>query len=79
MPTKRDLVLLDLATVHTALMAKLAEMHRDKHRMAAFERERLARDLHDGVIQSLYGVVLELTAVLAGSRKERFMTSWCVS
>jgi PAS domain S-box-containing protein len=65
LPPKRDLVLLDLATAHAALVVQLAEMRRDEHRLAAFERERLARDLHDGVIQSLYGVVLELTAVLS--------------
>jgi PAS domain S-box-containing protein len=63
LPPKRDLVLLDLATAHAALRVQLAEMRRDEHRMASFERERLARDLHDGVIQALYGVVLELTAV----------------
>jgi PAS domain S-box-containing protein len=64
LPPKRDLVLLDLATVHATLMVQLAEVRRDEHRLATFERERLARDLHDGVIQALYGVVLELTAAL---------------
>jgi signal transduction histidine kinase len=64
LPPKRDLALLDLATVHAALMLQLADLRRDEHKLAALERERLARDLHDGVIQSLYGVVLELTAAL---------------
>jgi signal transduction histidine kinase len=36
------------------------EMRQERERVAAMERERLARDLHDGTIQALYAVTLGL-------------------
>jgi PAS domain S-box-containing protein len=60
---ERDFVFLSLAAGQAALVVELVQVRRDQQRLAAFERERLGRDLHDGAIQSLYGVVLGLTAV----------------
>lgn len=43
----------------------------EEHAAVLTERERIARDLHDGVIQSLYGVCLQLEGMLPSLERER--------
>jgi signal transduction histidine kinase len=55
-----DLEPLQLFADQASLAIKLVEMRAEGERVAAMERERLARDLHDGTIQALYAVTLGL-------------------
>lgn len=59
-----DQRLVELFARHAGIAIENARLH---ERLAAFlvvaERERIGRDLHDGVIQGLYGVVLSLEDV----------------
>ena len=56
-----DPVLPRLFAEQTALALELARSHRDKRRIATFEdRDRIARDLHDVVIQKLFALGLSL-------------------
>jgi PAS domain S-box-containing protein len=58
---KKDLELLRLFAGQAAIAMRQGLLRRDRQRMAVVEeRERLGRELHDGAIQSLYGVTLEL-------------------
>ncbi|MFJ2609782.1 GAF domain-containing protein [Streptomyces sp. NPDC087425] len=51
-----------------ALALMLAEAHRDRERLAVFEdRDRIARDLHDLVIQRLFATGLMLESAQRGS------------
>jgi signal transduction histidine kinase len=58
----------ELATTFAAQAAialELAEHHKDAERLAVFEdRDRIARDLHDLVIQRLYASGMKLQAIL---------------
>ena len=66
-----DVHLADLALAfanQAAIAAENARLHGEAVRGAAInERARLARDLHDSVSQSLYGIVLGSRTALAGS------------
>lgn len=66
-----DAHLADLALAfanQAAIAAENARLHGEAVRGAAInERARLARDLHDSVSQSLYGIVLGARTALAGS------------
>jgi signal transduction histidine kinase len=62
---KQDLEPLQLFADQAALAIRLVDARRDRERVAAWERERLARDLHDGTVQSLYAVTLGLTSASA--------------
>jgi PAS domain S-box-containing protein len=58
---KKDLELLRLFAGQAAIAIRQAQQRRDRQRMAVVEeRERLSRELHDGAIQSLYAVTLDL-------------------
>jgi PAS domain S-box-containing protein len=58
---KMDLELLRLFAGQVAIAIRQAQLRRDRQRIAVVEeRERLSRDLHDGAIQSLYAVTLDL-------------------
>jgi signal transduction histidine kinase len=52
---------------HASVALELADGRREVQRMALFEdRARIARDLHDHVIQQLFGAGISLQGVLAG-------------
>ena len=60
---------LDMATTfanHAALALELADARADQQRMALLEdRDRIARDLHDHVIQRLFAAGLTVQSVAA--------------
>jgi signal transduction histidine kinase len=58
-----DLEPLQLFADQAALAITLVEVQRERTRVGAMERERLARDLHDDIVQSLYAVTLGLQTV----------------
>jgi signal transduction histidine kinase len=66
---------LDMATTfgnHAALALELATARADQHRMALLEdRDRIARDLHDHVIQRLFAAGLSVSALARQSREEQ--------
>jgi signal transduction histidine kinase len=52
---------------HAALALELADARRDSQRMAIFEeRDRIARDLHDHVIQQLFAAGMSLQGIALG-------------
>jgi signal transduction histidine kinase len=56
-----DLRLVELLARHAGIAIDNARLHAQAGRLAvAEERDRIGRDLHDGIIQSLYGVGLSL-------------------
>ena len=61
---------LDMATTfanHAAVALELADARADRERIALLEdRDRIARDLHDHVIQRLFGAGLTVESVAAG-------------
>lgn len=59
--TQNDKRLLERIAVHAAIAIENARAYEKTQRLAILEeRERFARDLHDGIIQSIYGVGLML-------------------
>jgi PAS domain S-box-containing protein len=59
--TEIDQQLVEMLALHAANAIENARLYEKTQRLAIFEeRERLARDLHDGIIQSFYGVGLSL-------------------
>ncbi|MGI8697493.1 MAG: GAF domain-containing protein [Mycobacteriales bacterium] len=61
---------LDMATTfanHAAVALELADVRADQERIALLEdRDRIARDLHDHVIQRLFGAGLTVESIAAG-------------
>jgi signal transduction histidine kinase len=63
---RQDLTVLQLLANRAALGIHHASLNRDRERLAVTEeRERLGRELHDGAIQSLYAVTLDLAGTIA--------------
>lgn len=63
---RHDIDLLRLFAGQVALAIRQAEARRERQRLYVVEeRERLARQLHDDAIQSLYGITLDLAAAAA--------------
>jgi two-component system sensor histidine kinase DevS len=59
-----DLRLVELFARHAGIAIDNARLHAQAGRLAVVEeRDRIGRDLHDGIIQSLYGVGLSLEDV----------------
>lgn len=63
-----DLEMAEAFSNHAAIALELAEVRADRERLALFEdRDRIARDLHDHVIQRLFAAGLSLQGMAAGA------------
>jgi signal transduction histidine kinase len=59
--TETDQQLIEMLALHAAIALENAHLYEKTQRLAILEeRERFARDLHDGIIQSIYAVGLSL-------------------
>ena len=59
-----DQRLVELFALHAAIAIENARLHEAVQRLAVVdERDRIGKDLHDGIIQSLYGIALSLEHV----------------
>jgi signal transduction histidine kinase len=59
-----DQLLVEMFALRAGIAIDNAHLHEQVQRLAVVEeRERIARDLHDGIIQSIYGVALSLEDV----------------
>ncbi len=68
-----DVQLLEAFAGHAALALEFARAQEEMHRLAVLEdRERIARELHDGVIQSLFavGMGLQGAAMMSADKEE---------
>ncbi len=64
--TEIDQQLMEMLARHAVIAIENARLYEKMQRLAVLEeRERFARDLHDGIIQSIYGVGLSLDNVSA--------------
>lgn len=62
--TEDDARLVEMFAVHAGIAIENARLHDQVQRLAVVdERERIARDLHDGIIQAIYAVGLSLEDV----------------
>src|SRR5690349_6211362 len=62
--TEDDAHLVEMFAVHAGIAIDNASLHEQVQRLAIVEeRERIGKDLHDGIIQSIYGVSLSLEDV----------------
>lgn len=67
--SKTDQELIEMLALHAAIAIENARLYEQTQRLAILEeRERFARDLHDGIIQSIYGVGLSLDNAKAAIR-----------
>ena len=63
--TADDEKIIQMLAAHAAAAIQNARLHENTHRLAVLEeRERIGMDLHDGIIQSIYGVGLSLESAL---------------
>jgi signal transduction histidine kinase len=66
--TQLDLEMAAAFAGHAALALQMSRVQRDRERLAVFEeRDRIARDLHDVVIQRLFATGLQLTRAGRGT------------
>jgi signal transduction histidine kinase len=64
--TETDQQLIETLALHAAIAIENAHLYEKTQRLAILEeRERFARDLHDGIIQSIYAVGLSLDNIKA--------------
>jgi len=62
--TDSDRLLVEMFALRAGIAIDNARLHEQVQRLAVVEeRERIARDLHDGIIQAIYGVALSLEEV----------------
>jgi signal transduction histidine kinase len=62
--TESDRLLVEMFALRAGIAIENARLHEQVQRLAVVEeRERIARDLHDGIIQAIYGVALSLEDV----------------
>jgi signal transduction histidine kinase len=80
--TADDEKIIQMLAAYAAAAIQNARLHENTHRLAVLEeRERIGMDLHDGIIQSIYGVGLSLESALhsfeddPGDAKERVLHS----
>ena len=63
--TADDEKIIQMLAAYAAAAIQNARLHENTHRLAVLEeRERIGMDLHDGIIQSIYGVGLSLEGAL---------------
>jgi len=63
--TADDERIIQMLAAYAAAAIQNARLHENTHRLAVLEeRERIGMDLHDGIIQSIYGVGLSLESTL---------------
>ncbi len=63
--TADDEKIIQMLATYAAAAIQNARLHENTHRLAVLEeRERIGMDLHDGIIQSIYGVGLSLESAL---------------
>ena len=63
--TADDEKIIQMLAGYAAAAIQNARLHENTHRLAVLEeRERIGMDLHDGIIQSIYGVGLSLESAL---------------
>src|SRR6266542_3521846 len=63
--TSDDEKIIQMLAAYAAAAIQNARLHENAHRLAVLEeRERIGMDLHDGIIQSIYGVGLSLESAL---------------
>jgi signal transduction histidine kinase len=63
--TSDDEKIIQMLAAYAAAAIQNARLHENTHRLAVLEeRERIGMDLHDGIIQSIYGVGLSLESAL---------------
>jgi two-component system, NarL family, sensor histidine kinase DevS len=63
--TADDEKIIQMLAAYAAAAIQNARLHENTHRLAVLEeRERIGMDLHDGIIQSIYGVGLTLEGAL---------------
>ena len=59
-----DQAIVEMFALHAGIAIENARLHEEVQRLAVVEeRERIGQDLHDGIIQGLYGVGLSLEDV----------------
>ncbi|MEW5960557.1 MAG: GAF domain-containing sensor histidine kinase [Chloroflexota bacterium] len=64
--TLSDQELIEMLAIHAAIAIENARLYEQTQRLAILEeRERFSRDLHDGIIQSIYAVGLSLDSAKA--------------
>lgn len=63
--TADDEKIIQMLAAYAAAAIQNARLHENTHRLAVLEeRERIGMDLHDGIIQSIYGVGLSLEGAM---------------
>lgn len=66
--TQQDEVMAQLFSRQAAVVISNARLYQDREAFATVEeRERIGRELHDGVLQTLYGLTLSLEFVLSAN------------
>jgi signal transduction histidine kinase len=64
--TETDQQMIEMLALHAAIAIENANLYEKTQRLAILEeRERFARDLHDGIIQSIYAVGLSMDNIKA--------------
>jgi signal transduction histidine kinase len=64
--SEADRLLVEMFSLRAGIAIENARLHEQVQRLAVVEeRERISRDLHDGIIQAIYGVALSLEDVPA--------------
>jgi len=69
--TADDEKIIQMLAAYAAAAIQNARLHENTHRLAVLEeRERIGMDLHDGIIQAIYGVGLSLESALLSFEDE---------
>ncbi|MEO8357574.1 MAG: GAF domain-containing protein [Chloroflexota bacterium] len=69
--TADDEKIIQMLAAYAAAAIQNARLHENTHRLAVLEeRERIGMDLHDGIIQSIYGVGLSLEGAMLSIQED---------